>query len=102
MLDTPKGWMESSDQSSNSYEQARRQRIMRNGQILASLGLTNNYVVEQPRQTCASKKTKVSLPQVPTRRSKRQQGLSGELEAPSKDTLDKPTCKACLRELCFG
>lgn len=83
--------MEPVHQILNSYEQARQQRIIRNREMLDSLGLTFSIAADpRPPQAHASKTVKSSLPQAPPRRSKR---LLGEVVAPDGDMLNKSTCK---------
>ena len=92
--------MELSHQVSNSYEQARQQRIARNQRMLADLGLGHSIVEEQPSQARVPRKHKVQPPKLPARRSKRQQGLAGGLEGPTNDTLDDTASQARVKLLC--
>lgn len=81
-------------QVSNSYEQARQQRIARNQRMLADLGLGHSTVVEQPSQIRVRKAHKTSPPKLPVRRSKRQQGLAGGVAGPTDETLHDPASQA--------
>lgn len=86
--------MENSEEPLNDYEQARQQRIIRNRDMLDSLGLTVSIAADpRPPQASASSKVKASKPQAPPRRSKR---LLGEDVPSNGDTLNKSAFKAGL------
>ncbi|KAL3161502.1 hypothetical protein ABBQ32_010377 [Trebouxia sp. C0010 RCD-2024] len=83
--------MENSEEPLNDYEQARQQRIIRNRDMLDSLGLTVSIAADpRPPQASASSKVKASKPQAPPRRSKR---LLGEDVPSNGDTLNKSAFK---------
>ncbi|KAL3161751.1 hypothetical protein ABBQ38_008846 [Trebouxia sp. C0009 RCD-2024] len=88
--------MEHSEEPLNGYEQARQQRIIRNRDMLNSLGLTVSTAAgPKPPQASANRKVKSSKPQASPRRSKR---LLGHIVPSHGDTLNKSAFKE-LRKL---
>ena len=71
--------MDNSASSGNLYEQARQERILRNRQVLDSLGIQSISLPAPRHKPSIAKTSKAHAPTLPTRKSRRQQGEACDL-----------------------
>ena len=77
------------DDTTNPYEEARQQRILRNQQVLSDLGIQAVHPPKVVKRNATTGKPKIYSEAAPLRKSRRQQGQASELDYETKADVDE-------------